>query len=279
MDNELDSVQINNGLRPFFRNVTEHEPTMATIVLLTETEPNGKENLSTSIDYMDSFSSFVNVPSPDLGDQILPLTTNYIAELPKMTIPGITQYYGLFNNFSLTSVNESKEQMTKVHMNFGGSWNAFFFGDKPIVYAFSGFFLDSQEFPYYQEFMVAYDNYLCGRKCIENKFQMLLSYDGKIVDGYILGINTTINSMNPYMKAFSFTVLVKNENWYRTNMVRDVNGNLVSGLNYMSSERARIAQLQFNSMVPVNKNAPSLLNPARRKDGLVTVQDTGIRRS
>lgn len=260
MSNDLDNVQINNELRPYFSTITEHDQTMATIVLLTEEEPNTAENINKSIDYLSAFSSFVNIPSSVIGDQFINVTTGYIPQLKSMEIPGMTQYYGLFNNFSLTGVNESKDQMVKVHMNFGGSWNAFFFGDKPTVYAFNGFFLDSKEYPYYQEFMIAYDNYLCGRKCIEHKFQMLIAYDGKIIDGYILNINTMINSNNPFMKAFSFTVLVKGENWYRTNIVRGVTNEIVSGLNYMSSNRSRLSELGYNDMIQTN-SSPVLLTP------------------
>ena len=177
-----------------------------------------------------------------------------------METAGITQYYGLFNNFSLTGVNERKEQMVKVHMNFGGSWNAFFFGDKPTIYGFNGFFLDSEEYPYYQEFMTAYDNYLSGRKCIENKFQMLISYDGKITGGYILDISTGISAINPYMKSFSFTVLIASENWYRTNIVRGVTNEMISGMNYMSSNRARLSDLGYNDMIQT-KTPPVLITP------------------
>ena len=250
---DITDPQVNNELRPYFSMVTEHEQTLATIVLLSDTPPNTAEDESVNNDYLTSFSNYVNVPSPKISEIFASNNTvQTVPELPLLESQGVTQYYGLFNNFSLTGVTEQKEQMTKVHMNFGGSWNAFFFGDKPTVYAFNGFFLDSKEYPYYQEFMMAYDNYLAGRKCVENKFQMLITYDGKIIGGYILGINTSANANNPYMKSFSFTVLVASENWYRTNIVRSSSGGMVEGLNYMSSERARLSSLTYYDLTGSN---------------------------
>jgi hypothetical protein len=251
---DLTNAEVNTEVRPYFGGVNEQDTGLATLILLAEPSPNTAENDST-FDYLSSFTNYIDTPSAP-GNQMDIMGNNTIPELSLMETPeisttntvSITKYYGIFNNFSLINVAESKEQMTKVHMNFGGSWNAFFFGDKPTVYSFNGFFLDSQQYPYYQEFMFAYDNYLAGRKCIENKFQMLISYDGKIVGGYILGINTSINATNPYMKAFNFTVLINSEGWYRTNIVRDVHGKIVSGMNYMSSSRTKYSALNYNAI-------------------------------
>jgi len=128
-------------------------------------------------------------------------------------------YYGVFNNFALFQVNELRDQIVRVHNNFGGAWSAFFFGEKPRVYSFAGFFLDSPQYPYYQEFTVAYEKYLSGRRCIQNKMTMKLAYDGKIIDGYILSVETVTKSESPYHKAFNFTVLVSNERFFRYNYI------------------------------------------------------------
>jgi hypothetical protein len=249
LTNDLDSIEVNNDLRPYFGSLNAHDDNLATIILLTETPPNKAENVDfANYDYLTTFTEYVDTPSVP-GDQITSLSANYIPKLYEMITPGVTQYYGIFNNFSLTGVTEAKDQMVKVHMNFGGSWNAFFFGDKPTVYSFNGFFLDSKEYPYYQEFMVAYDNYLAGRKCVENKFQMLIAYDGKIIGGYILNISVSSNSNNPYMKAFNFSVLIASEGWYRTNIVRNLDNKFVSGFNYMSSARTAIANFKYANMV------------------------------
>lgn len=268
MANELDnSFQVNNDLRPFFTKVTEHEQALATIILLANPPSNPLEN-STPTDYLHSFSSTILPPSSATYDQpqdlgyrsgtIVKATT--VPKLFEMEAPGVTEYYGVFNNFSLVNITEAKEQMAKIHLNFGGSWNAFFFGDKPTIYTFNGFFLDSKEYPYYQEFMEAYDKYLSGRKCVENQFEMLVSYDGKIVNGYILGISTNLNATNPYMKSFSFSVLVKDEAWYRINIVQGLGGQYVTGFNYKSSKRVTSSYNEYINMVPISNNV-SLIKP------------------
>jgi hypothetical protein len=109
--------------------------------------------------------------------------------------------------------------------------------------------------------MEAYDKYLSGRKCIENQFEMLISYDGKIINGYILGINTNLNATNPYMKSFSFSVLIKAEAWYRTNIVRGINNQYVTGFNYKSSKRVTSSYLDYNSnLIPISNNT-QLIKP------------------
>jgi hypothetical protein len=230
-------MQEANGLiRPYLTGVTPQEDNIATIVLLSENKESAKADQS--VDYLKNFQSVVDPVSFNTGKSVATITQGSTA-IPNLKLDGSHEYYGVFNNFSLTSVTESKDQMTKIHMNFGGSWNAFFFGEKPTVYGFSGFFLDSREYPYYQEFSVAYDKFLSGRKCVENNFQMLISYDGKIISGYILNINSGTDANNPYVKSFNFSVLVKDESWFRNNISLNAAPSSVpaSGLNYMSSDR------------------------------------------
>jgi len=126
-------------------------------------------------------------------------------------------YYGIFNNFMLTSVSESRKTINKVHMNFADSWNVFFFGNSPVMLSMSGGFIDTEEFPYYQEFMVAYEKYISGERLVENNLNMLISYDGKIIEGYILNINTSTSVTTESYKQFSMVILVKDIYWVRFN--------------------------------------------------------------
>ncbi|RLI55313.1 MAG: hypothetical protein DRP09_10340 [Candidatus Thorarchaeota archaeon] len=153
-------------------------------------------------------------------------------------------YYGVFNNFSLINVTESHGEIVKLHQNFSNGWNAFFFGEKPAIYNFSGIFLDTKEYPYYQEFMVAYEKYLRGRKAIENNMQLKMIYDGRIIDGYMLNINTTSTGDVEQTKSFSFSVLIRKSGWVRMNMVPVYSSNAGR---YVNTE-------QFNGM----DNSPRL---------------------
>jgi hypothetical protein len=104
-------------------------------------------------------------------------------------------------------------------MNFGATWNAFFCGNTPNIYQFKGYFIDSVDYPYYQEFMVAYEKYLAGRKAVESKIQTKLVVAGQIIDGYLLNITVSHNAGTTALKEFQFTMLVKGLSWIRTNLV------------------------------------------------------------
>ena len=209
-----------NALRPYNVGMTEHDKSLASIILYKSTENIG--DAPQTVDYLTSF--MLGVPS--IQPEVKPTggakeTIGSPVDVPRLVnFGGLDNvYYGIFNNFSLVKVAESQEQNVKLHENFSGNWNAFFFGEKPEIYRFEGFFLDTMEYPYYQEFLEAYDKYLSGRMCVENQMEMKIVYDGRIVDGYILNISTINTSGQPYMKTFGFSVLVRSTSWLRENYV------------------------------------------------------------
>ena len=217
LSNEFLSSPDDNQIRPYTVGITRHEETPATIILYGGGDVDTPALNELEIDYYSEFKSKVN----DIDSENKGITGGTFPE-PKVasivTLDDVNSYYGVFNNFSLTNIQESNEQIVKLHVNFGASWNAFFFGDKPRVYQFSGYFIDSKEYPYYQEFLVAYDKYLAGRRAIENKMQTILTYDGRVLDCYILNISTSHTAVNQLIKQFQFTVLVKDSSWVRSNI-------------------------------------------------------------
>lgn len=248
--NEFISSPDNNDIRPYTSGMTRHEETPATIILYTKNGSSGGQSKGASKDYLSDFDGdpigLLTGAKTNL-ESIEKFASGNIRKLDKMSNDDNRPYYSIFNNFSLTNVQETNEQIVKVQVNFGSSWNAFFFGEKPKIYQFSGVFLDSKEYPYYQEFLTAYENYLSGRKAIENKMQMIISYDGRLVDGYMLNIATTHTAANQLVKAFQFTVLVKESIFIRNNFDRDIDGSPNgSGLNSMGNTH-RLAR--FPSLV------------------------------
>lgn len=222
--NEFTSSPIDDRLRPYNVGLTRHNETLSTILVYKKGEQrtaasgnlNYLKNLESTVSHLTTPKTsetrqfrVIKQDTPDLPD----------GQIINTSLDGYNDYYGVFNNFSLLNVQESHEQIVKLHVNFSADWNAFFFGEQPRVYQFSGFFLDSKDYPYYQEFMVAYDKYLAGRKAIENKVQTKFIYDGKIVDGYMLNITTAQTAADQLIKTFQFTVLVKGLYWARTNLV------------------------------------------------------------
>lgn len=120
-------------------------------------------------------------------------------------------------------------------MNFSDSWNIFFFGNSPTMITLNGGFIDTEEMPHYQEFMTAYEKYMRGDKLTGSNLSMMLSYDGKVIDGFILSVATSVDSKNDGFKSFSITVVAKTINWNRTNIV---NGQKVrNGMNNIEKLR------------------------------------------
>lgn len=231
----LNSSLLEN-IRPYTTAATEHEDPIATIILYNQ---NSGSDLSTAnsnlVNYLKDFSKKVDdlmsdsINSSIIGDPELPN-----GDIPILSLNSGDDYYGVFNNFSLTSMSESHDQITKVHMNFSARWNVFFFGDTPKMYQFRGVFIDSKEYPYYQEFLVAYEKYLSGRKCVENSMQTKLMVSGQIIDGYLLNVSVNHNANTPTLKEFSFTMLVKGTSWVRINTTHK--GGIDEGLSGKNQE-------------------------------------------
>ncbi len=251
-----------NRIRPYTVGVVSHDETLASIILLTsDTDSYGGLGTADK-NYLTDFSSRVSdlVSEPSIiGTGGVPAVPD--GKIPRLTLDGKRSYYGVFNNFSLTSVGESQEQLIKVHQHFGGEWSAFFFGEKPRIYQFQGHFIDTKDYPYYQEFMIAYDKYLAGRKCIENKFQMKVTYSGRIISGFMINISVNHNAVTPSLKNFTFSVLVYGDHWLRNNMYRaniDQQGNFIwdRGYNVMSNTR-RLQALSDQSAIEGQEQDPS----------------------
>jgi hypothetical protein len=113
--------------------------------------------------------------------------------------------------------------------------------------------IDTQEYPYYQEFMVAYEKFLCGRNCIKNKMQTIIFYDGRLVDGYLLNISTTHTAADQVIKPFNFTVLVKNTAWVRFNTAVLTGGAVdYPRLNWLKNYHRMDRYLNSGALSPVN---------------------------
>jgi hypothetical protein len=184
------------------------DTSIATIILYTDS---GISEQKPDRDILNDLDTYTNIPE---GEGV---GSEGSGDIKQITLDGVNNYYGVFNNFVLTNVSESESVISKVHMNFSDSWNVFFFSENPTMIQFAGGFIDTEDFPYYQEFMTAYKKYMSGTKLVDNKLSMIISYDGKIVDGYITGISTTSNASTQGYKTFNMNILAKSVGWARTN--------------------------------------------------------------
>lgn len=215
------SVDGDDRFRPFFTNLEQHDANTATIILVQKNIT--PETPSVVTDYFQSFKTKVNNLLPDMQKN-----NGSVVDLSEVSGQEKT-FYGVFRNFSLIRYAEDRNEIAKIALNFGGKFNVYFFGSQPRVYNFGGFFLDSKNYPYYEQFMRTYDEYLAGGKCVSNGFRLYLAYDNKITSGWMLRINTEGSSESPYTKTFSFQLLIDDENWFRVNYQYDVSGNRIEG--------------------------------------------------
>ena len=213
------SVDGDNKYRPFYTAPVQHDENTATIILVKNDGSQSPSSNNPTTDYLSDFTTSIQCVDADM----IQSTNN---EIPLLTNVG-RNYYGVFKNFSVLGVNEVRSEITKVALNFGGRWNAYFFGSKPRVYSYTGIFLDAKNYPFYEQFITSYDNYLSGGKCIDNGFKMYLSVDGKITSGYMLGVDTNSQCDDPFHKTFSFTILIDDENFYRSNYVFNPDGSFL----------------------------------------------------
>ena len=130
-------------------------------------------------------------------------------------------YFGVFNNIMITDIAESHSSIQKIHLNFSNSWNVFFFNNNPVMITVSGHFLDTELNPYYQEFMIAYEKYLSATELSAGGTKLILTIDGKIMEGYILNVSVSTSAQLESLKSFQMTFLVKKTSWIRLNRVRN----------------------------------------------------------
>lgn len=219
----VDDLSYNNKLRPYTSGTTEHNDPIATIILYNQSNIRGATAyINYATDYLNNLGAVVESLQSGVVDPLITgAPENPNGDIPILTLDNTHAYYGVFNNFSLTGINESHEQITKVHMNFSARWNVFFFGNTPNIYQFRGVFIDTMEYPYYQEFMVAYEKYLSGRKCVENLMQTKILVSGQLIDGFLMNVSVVHNANTPTVKEFTFTMLVKGTSWIRINRIKN----------------------------------------------------------
>lgn len=202
--------------RPYSVGMIEHPQKLSSIILFTENAtPVAEKPKDFFTEFSDKVIDIINKSSTENtipGDK--PTGNIWRGQLGEGG-----DYYGVFNNFSIMAVREAHDEIVKIHQNFDNSWNVFFFGERPAIYSFNGIFVDSMDYPYYQEFMVAYEQLLAGSKCVKNKTKMFITCDGKIIEGYMLNISATKTAETSLKKDFSFSLLVRNIYWVRNNIV------------------------------------------------------------
>ncbi len=112
-----------------------------------------------------------------------------------------------FSKFFLTAVQESHQEKVQTVETFN-DWYAFFYGEKPPIYNFSGYLLNLSNYNWLNEFMYYYQNFWRGTKAVDLGGRIYLTYNYQQVQGYILNVSTNINAATDKGAPFSISMLV-----------------------------------------------------------------------
>lgn len=115
-----------------------------------------------------------------------------------------TWYY----NFLLQNVVEARQEVSQIRKLFGDAIEFHMFGSNPLVLQCSGELLNTDNYRWGDQWVFAYENFLKGTKCAENKARVFLAYDRVIVSGYMLNTIIVRQSMNNKSITMNFNMVV-----------------------------------------------------------------------
>lgn len=136
------------------------------------------------------------------------LPTN-VKELGKVLVGSNTQGGTGFIDFFLTSVQESFQEIVQVDKVLADDYVAFFYGQQPPMFQYSGVLLNSMQDDQRSGFARAYATMLRGTQLARRGALARLRYDSVIVSGTMTATSQMIAAENELAVQFSFTFLVK----------------------------------------------------------------------
>lgn len=151
-----------------------------------------------------------------LADASEPVRKNYLQSLPAdpqtQALAQVLLASGSqsgFIDFFLQQVQETWQEVVQVDKVLGDNYVAFYFGQEPPVFQYSGTLLNSQQDDQRTGFALAYQHILRGTQLARRGALVRLRYDSVIVSGTINSHSQMINAENEMAVPFNFTLLVK----------------------------------------------------------------------
>ena len=130
-----------------------------------------------------------------------------VTTLPGKSIPDEMQgraYVG----FILTGVQESHNEKVEIVPLPGDTFASYFYGANPRQFNFSGILLNTEQDQWRDGFEDLYENYLRGSVSSRNFSIVQISYNGRVVSGWLTNLSQQLDSSNDHYASFSFSVLV-----------------------------------------------------------------------
>lgn len=114
-----------------------------------------------------------------------------------------------FIDFFLSQAQESFNEKLQVDEVLGDNYVAFYFGQAPPIFSYSGMLLNSQQDDQVTGFALAYQHLLRGTSLARRGALLRLRYNGVIVSGTVNSMTAALGAENELAVPFSFTLLVK----------------------------------------------------------------------
>ena len=116
-----------------------------------------------------------------------------------------------YTKFILESIQEGHTEKAQIVETFG-EFYVFFYGERPPIYTFSGTLINSRNANWLADFHYYYENYMRGTRCVERNARIILTYGGRQVEGFLLGINTQTAAATENAVPVSFQCLITSRN-------------------------------------------------------------------
>lgn len=114
-----------------------------------------------------------------------------------------------YTKFILGGVQEGHTERSQIVETFGDFY-VFFYGERPPIYTFTGTLINTKSANWVSDFMYFYNNFFRGTKCVELKARLIITYQGRQVEGFILNTGTSTQAENQNIAQVSFQVVVTN---------------------------------------------------------------------
>ena len=120
-----------------------------------------------------------------------------------------------FIDFFLQQITEPYSEAMQVDKVIGDNYVAFFFGQEPPVFQYSGTLLNSMQDDQRTGFALAYQHLLRGSQLAKRNALVRLRYDSVIVSGVMTSSVQSLNAENELVVPFQFSLLVKEYVWLK----------------------------------------------------------------
>jgi hypothetical protein len=115
-----------------------------------------------------------------------------------------------FDEFLLQGVQEVSQEKYQLVETFGETVG-FFFGTRPKVYQYSGALLNTEDYPWRDNWKEFYETELRGTRLVEEGRRAYLTYDWVLREGYLLSMNMADNAARPNQIDFNFVMFITKE--------------------------------------------------------------------